>query len=223
MLERHDLSPTSPEWLKNWESILGNNTLIHLKRPLTRRAIMDALRVVYDTVKDMATYRKPLGDLVYNFCRSTDTRGDQGDDADVMWKILGEEVVLRIVEQENVDGATEPSSFLDLLFVVALSKDSKPDNEEVQSSDTASIHTIDTQSKMQCDNNLSSREKEKDPTLPSMRSLLSSFSTGGTSSRSQSINLSNQMTSSETWRVHHLHHHSMKHQPSLHLLKYLAS
>ena len=185
MLERHDLSPTSPEWLKNWDSILGNNTLIHQHRPLTRRAIMDALRVVYDTVKDMSTYRRPLGDLVFNFCRSTDARGDQGGDADVMWKILGEEVVLRIVEQDNVDGATEPSSYLDLLFAVALSKNS--DNEEVQSSDTASIHTIDSQSKMQSDTNLSSREKEKDPTLPSMRSLLSSFSTGGTSSRSQSI------------------------------------
>jgi hypothetical protein len=122
MLERHDLSPTSPEWLKNWENILGNNTLIHPQRPLTRRAIMDALRVVYDTVKDMATYRRPLGDLVYNFCRSTDARGDQGDDADVMWKILGEEVVSRIVEQESVDGSTEPSSFLDLFFAVALSK-----------------------------------------------------------------------------------------------------
>ena len=183
MLERHDLSPTSPEWLKNWDSILGNNTLIHLQRPLTRRAIMDAFRVVYDTVKDMATYRRPLGDLVYNFCRST----DQGGDADVMWKILGEEVVLRIVEQENVDGATDPSSFLDLLYAVALSKDSKLDNEEAQSSDTSSVHTIDTQSKIQSDNNLSSREKEKDLTLPSMRSLLSSFATGGTSSRSQSI------------------------------------
>ena len=187
MLERHDLSPTSPEWLKNWESLLGNDTLIHLQRPLTRRAIMDALRVVYNTVKDMATYRRPLGDLVYNFCRSTDGGGDQGDDADVMWKMLGEEVVLRVVEQENVDGATEPSSFLDLLFAVALSKDPKPDSEEVQGPDTASIYTTETQSKTQSDNNLSSREKEKDLALPSMRSLLSSLATGGTSSRSQSI------------------------------------
>lgn len=191
MLERHDLSPTSPEWLTNWGNILGNETLIHLQRSLTRRAIMDALQVVYNTVKDMATYRRPLGDLVYKFCRSTDGAGDQGDDADVMWKILGEEVVLRIVEEEPQNVATEPSSFLDLLFAVASSKDSKPDNEEVESPDTASIHTTDTQSpmtsRMQNDNNLVSREKDKDPTLPTMRSLLSSLATGGTSSRSQSI------------------------------------
>ena len=148
---------------------------------------MDTLQVVYNSVKDMATYRRPLGDLVYKFCRSTDGGGDQGDDADVMWKMLGEEVVLRVVEQENVDGATEPSSFLDLLFAVALSKDPKLDGEELQSSDTASIRTTDTQSKMQSDNNLSSREKERDSTLPSMRSLLSSLATGGASSRSQSI------------------------------------
>jgi tuberous sclerosis 2 len=179
MLDRHDLSPTSPDWLKNWESILGNDTLIHLDRPLTRRAIMDALQAVYNTVKDMATYRRPLGDLVYNFCRSTDGGGDRGDDADVMWKMLGEEVVLRVVEQEDSDGATNPSSFLDLLFAVALSKDPKPDSEEVQSPDTASIYTTETQS--------TSREKEKDPALSSMRSLLSSLATGGTSSRSQSI------------------------------------
>jgi hypothetical protein len=92
-----------------------------------------------------------------------------------MWKILGEVVVLSIVEQESADGATELSPFLDLLFAVALAKDSKPDNEEVRSSDTASIHTIVTQSKMQSKSNLSYREKEKDPTLPTMslRSLLS--------------------------------------------------
>ena len=188
MLERHDLSPTSPEWLKNWENLLRNETLIHLQRSLTRRAIMDAFRVVYNTVKDMAAYRRPLGDLVYNFCRSTDGGGDHGDDADVMWKILGEEVVLRVVEQEpdNVNVATELSSFLDLLFVVALSKDSKIDNEEVESLDTASVYTTDTQARMQNDN-LTSREKEKDPTLPSMKSLLSSLASGGASSRSQSI------------------------------------
>lgn len=149
---------------------------------------MDTLRVVYDTVKDMTTYRRPLGDLVYNFCRSTDGSGDQGNDADVMWKILGEEVVLRIVEQgpENVDGATEPSPLLDLLFAVALSKGSKLDSEEVENPDTVFLHTSDTQSRMQSDSNSSSREKERDPALPSMRSLLSSLATGGNSSRSQS-------------------------------------
>ena len=105
---------------------------------------MDALQVVYNTVKDMATYRTPLGDLVYNFCRSTD---GMGDDADVMWKILGEEVVLRFVEQEpGDDKATASSSFLDLLFAVALLEDSNPDNEAIESPDTASIYTTDTQS-----------------------------------------------------------------------------
>ncbi|KAF8154068.1 hypothetical protein B0H34DRAFT_75597 [Crassisporium funariophilum] len=204
MMEQHDLSPTSPEWLDNWESLLGNETLVSPNRSLTRRAMMDTLHMVYDSVKDMTTYRRPLADLVWKFCGGlVGCAGDQSDDADVMWKMIGEEVVLRSSEQDVNDeqNAQEVSAFLELLLSVA---SERSDEEETESADTASVHTADTHSpatanpssmaspmmsRMQSDYlNITTKEKEKekDSGIPSVMSILSSLASGGTSSRSQS-------------------------------------
>jgi tuberous sclerosis protein 2 len=101
MYEQHDLSPTSPEWLANWENILDNPDLLSQARPLTRAAIMNSLQAVYESVKDMSSYRMPLADLIFTFCQRQ--VADEKDDSEgiVVWRILGEEVVLRTVDGQD--------------------------------------------------------------------------------------------------------------------------
>ncbi|KAK7440051.1 Tuberous sclerosis 2-like protein [Stygiomarasmius scandens] len=120
MLEKGELYPTSMEWIGNWSRVLGlptatsklptitssvavladeqNLGLLIGHRPLTRQVVMDALESVYESVNDMEKYRKPLADLIYNFLKAH--RGE--DDAyDTMWKILADEIVLRIGEYQQ--------------------------------------------------------------------------------------------------------------------------
>ena len=205
MMEQHDLSPTSPDWLKNWESVLGNETLVSHSRPRTRSAIMDTLQLVYESVKDMKAYRRPLADLVWKFCGGMFGRaGDQSDNADVMWRMIGEEIVLRSDERDEVDDSAELEEiypFLDLLVAVG---SAGAREEEEDSIDTASINTADTHSPS---TNVSAtpsgsvsptisrvhteqgtvRERDKDSGLPSVMSIITSLATGGTTSRSQSV------------------------------------
>ena len=205
MMEQHDLSPTSPDWLNNWESLLGNETLVSHSRPQTRSAIMDTLQLVYESVKDMKAYRRPLAYLVWKFCGGLIGRaGDQSDDADVMWRMIGEEIVLRSDERDEADDSAELeeiSPFLDLLVAVG---SARAREEEEDSIDTASVNTADTHSpstnasaapsgsvsptisRAQTEHG-TIREREKDSSLPSVMSLLTSLTTGGTASRSQSM------------------------------------
>ncbi|KDR74143.1 hypothetical protein GALMADRAFT_99986 [Galerina marginata CBS 339.88] len=184
MMDQQDLSPTSPEWLDNWQSLLGNETLVSPCRPQTRRAVMDTLQMVYDGVKDMTTYRRPLGDLVWTFCGGLVGRatGVQSDDADVMWKMVGEEVVLRSSEQaeDDEEGAATVSKFLELLVSVA---SEKQDGDE-EGVETASIHTSDTSTAMPSASPVSPSQTR--PDMPSVMSILSSLTSGSTPSRSQS-------------------------------------
>jgi tuberous sclerosis protein 2 len=204
MMDQLDLYPTSPEWLDNWENLLSNPTLVSPFRPHTRRAIMDALQTVYESVKDMQVYRRPLADIVWKFCGGlVGCPGDQSDDADVMWKMIGEEIVLRSDERGEDDtlDMKEITTFLDLLVTVA---SEKPDEDE-DSADTASVHTADTHSpahnitvpsstsvsptlsRVQTEFNPPPRENQKDSGMPSVMSILSSLATGGNVSRSQSV------------------------------------
>ncbi|KAF9054253.1 hypothetical protein BJ165DRAFT_1399512 [Panaeolus papilionaceus] len=118
MMEQHGLSPTSPEWLKNWKALLENETMMAPNRPLTRRAVMEALQIVYESVKDMTMYRLPLGELTFGYC-SRLARNDSLDDSDCVWRMLGEEIVQKRVEEEAADGL---DGMLDLLISVACSK-----------------------------------------------------------------------------------------------------
>ncbi|KAJ7724994.1 hypothetical protein DFH07DRAFT_854394 [Mycena maculata] len=208
MADQNDLTPISPDWLENWENLFKGPSLISAQRPLTKKAVMIALESVHDNIHDMPSYRGPLAHLVMEFCkRSTLDHAiniDDGDDCEAIWKILGEEVVFKTVEDEDADLVTE---YLDLLVATA-SQSSDYDDEEF---DTASVTTAGTHSpapytglitpsttaspilsRMQSDFHSSptSKEKDKDPKdsgLPFvMSSLISSF-TSGTSSRSQSI------------------------------------
>ena len=114
MADQHDLSPTSPEWLENWELLLANPIVLSHLRPYTRKAIMAALQTVYDSVKDMPKYRKPLAELVFDFCYRQATEGGDDDD-EGMWKILGDEIVFRVVEAQD----KSPS-------------DTRPDEDDIQ-------------------------------------------------------------------------------------------
>jgi tuberous sclerosis 2 len=194
MFEQHDLSPTSPEWLSNWANVMGNANLLSQARPLTRTAIMNALEAVYESVKDMPSYRRPLADLVFRFCQQQAVDEKDDSEGEVMWRILGEEVVLRTIDGQ--DGSLEEGSvveqYITLLTMVAAGTNDDDDD------DTASVYTSETHSpsphtsfstgpsnsptlsRMQ-----SEYPKDKDSNMPSVMALLSSLTTGP-SSRSQS-------------------------------------
>ncbi|KAG5641665.1 hypothetical protein DXG03_004514 [Asterophora parasitica] len=203
MTEQHDLSPTSPSWLENWHLLLSSDSLVSARRPLTRRAIMEALVGVYESVRDMKSYRKPLADLVLAFCKRSIEEGTVQGAGDVAWRILGDEVVLRSVEAMGEDDETV-SGYLHLL--VAAASEEYHGEEEDDLGDTASIVTIDThthspspptsthgpssiptpimsRSQSEHPGPLPAKEKEKDTGL---MSIISSLTTGH-SSRSQSI------------------------------------
>ncbi|KAJ7743849.1 hypothetical protein B0H16DRAFT_1889830 [Mycena metata] len=208
MAEQNDLTPISPDWLEHWESLLKNPALISAQRPLTKKAVMVALESVHDSVRDMPSYRRPLARLVMEACKrstlDTPAGSGDGDDCEVMWKILGEEVVFKTVEAEGADLVTE---YLDLL-VAAASQNSDYDDEE---NDGASVTTTGTHSPAPAPNLITpsttaspilsrmqsefhgsptGKEKEKeikDSGLPRVMSSFISSLTSGTSSRSQSI------------------------------------
>ncbi|EKM76245.1 hypothetical protein AGABI1DRAFT_131561 [Agaricus bisporus var. burnettii JB137-S8] len=202
MLDQHDLTPTSPEWLLNWENLLGNSIALSSQRPLTKSAAMEALAIVYDTVKDMASYRRPLADLVLKFCKKWVGAPEiESEDGDPLWKVLGEEIVLQAIESS--DGETDDiNAIIELLTTVA----SEPSVEEA--ADKADAHSalgesqvpspsIGTSipsasnlvspilSRMQSEFHIGGKDKEKESAIPSVMSLLSSF-TSGNVSRSQS-------------------------------------
>ncbi|KAG6845169.1 hypothetical protein H0H87_012965 [Tephrocybe sp. NHM501043] len=139
MSEQHDLSPTSPSWLDNWTLLLLNRSFMHPGRPMTRRATMDALEKVYESVRDMKNYRVPLADLVRAFCEDMLREGKgERDKGDATWRILGEEVVLRTVEAEGEEDSTE--AFVRLL-VMAAEEEEEFQAAEEDAGDTASVFT----------------------------------------------------------------------------------
>ena len=113
---------------------------------------MLALRAAHESVKDIKGYRSPLADLVCEFCErrragTGDGGGDEsgdwdGDDSDVMWKILGDEVVLRTVESLEEGGDNTVARYIDLLVAVA----SEAGGEKSDDADTASSTTTDAHS-----------------------------------------------------------------------------
>ena len=189
---QHDLSPTSPQWLQNWDGLLSNETLISPKRPLTRKAILEELQNVYTGIKDMKSYRRPLGDLIWKTLIKLESYGgEQSDDADVIWKMLGEEIVLRSSEQGEDDAeGRQIASFVEFIYGAAI--DSADDVEDgmstplndTQSSLAPSTVVTPILSRAQTEN-LTSLQKDRDLSRSSVMSMLSSLASGG-SSRSQS-------------------------------------
>jgi tuberous sclerosis protein 2 len=96
---------------------------------LTRKAILEELQNVYTGIKDMKSYRRPLGDLIWKaLVKLNSYGGEQSDDEDVIWKMLGEEIVLRSSEQGEDDSEGEQlASFLEFIYGAAI--DSAHDEE----------------------------------------------------------------------------------------------
>lgn len=145
MAGQHDITPTSPDWLDTWTDLLNNPAMVGGARPVTTAAVMAALWNVYESVRDMPSYRAPLADVVYEYCKKS-----FDDDADVpsdvedctsMWRVLGDEIVLRTVD--ITEGGSDDGSvgrFLKLLENVA------SQDEDEDDADTVSVGTSDTRS-----------------------------------------------------------------------------
>ncbi|KAG5638411.1 hypothetical protein H0H81_000188 [Sphagnurus paluster] len=197
MSEQHDLSPTSPQWLENWREVLGNRSLVSARRPLTRRAVMEALVAVYEAVRDMKSYRTPLADMVCDFCARPLEEGSDRDAGDVAWRILGDEVVLRTVERTELGKMQEQEDdgvvgrYIDLLVAAASEEEHEYDDD---AGDTMSIRTTDTHSPsppIPTPASIPSPKTEqatpvKESKDSGLMSIISSLTTGH-SSRSQSI------------------------------------
>ncbi|KAG1736216.1 hypothetical protein EDB19DRAFT_1722305 [Suillus lakei] len=208
MFEQHDLSPASPDWLKSWEDILSNPILFAPTRALTRLEIMKALRSVYDSLKDMHSYRKSLANIVFNFCRmqADNPQEDLTFDSSVVWKILGDEVVLRAVEAQTASALVAPSSepdvptlfaplrqLIDLLTAVAVEGVQEDDDDTgcANTSGTPASPAFSSGSTSAVATPILSRKqsehrggnvRDRDSNMPSVMSILSSLA----GSRSQS-------------------------------------
>ena len=150
MLEQHDLSPASPTWLSNWDTILSNGTLFLPSKPLTRLEVMKALQMIYDSLKDLHSYRMALAELVFKFCtREADSEAYVEDlvtgyGCSAMWRILADEIVLRTVRKKGLTHQTTTltptQDMIELLKRVA--GEGTPEDDD----DTASVNTGDTPS-----------------------------------------------------------------------------
>ncbi|KAL4062624.1 hypothetical protein V8B97DRAFT_2012527 [Scleroderma yunnanense] len=210
MLEQHDLSPASPAWLTNWDTILSNVTIFSPSRPMTRLEVMKVLQMIYDSLKDLHSYRMDLAELVFKFCeREADPEGYVEDlvagyGCSAMWKILADEIVLRTVRKKSSMYQTGPSSatLMPTVDMIELLKRVAGEGAQEDDDDAASVNTGDTpasppvfgafsggSSSSITSPMLSRRQSEyrnippRDSALPSVMSLWSTFAG---SSRTQS-------------------------------------
>ncbi|KAF9268518.1 hypothetical protein L218DRAFT_953979 [Marasmius fiardii PR-910] len=143
---------------ERWPAVLSlfssPSTSRNLSRP--KRTAMQALKEIYDSVKDLPLYRRRLGSLVLRILSGTHlpsseddpkgfTPGKTGKGLETeptLWKIIGEEVILRCAEAEGrdipgleidesevVEEDSKLESFLDVL-VDAASKPTSEDDED---------------------------------------------------------------------------------------------
>ncbi|GJE99374.1 hypothetical protein PsYK624_156280 [Phanerochaete sordida] len=103
MSERQAFSPTTPSWLDNWTLVLSIGDLYMERRASTRHVVVEVLQSVWSFVKDISVYRRPLAALVFSVWQKqyTDFRDDTG--AIIIWRVLGDEIVLRNLEDAEVD------------------------------------------------------------------------------------------------------------------------
>ncbi|THH07243.1 hypothetical protein EW145_g3510 [Phellinidium pouzarii] len=112
MVEQHQLKPTSSDWLDNWAKLLGSRNIFVRARPLTRRAVMVSLQSVFSLIKDMPAYRRRLAGVIFDFWMRLVEEGNEGADGAIVWRLLGDEIGLRAVEDDITElfTPTEESS-----------------------------------------------------------------------------------------------------------------
>lgn len=185
--KRHGFSPTSPEWKETWGDILKNPNIFSGSRPLTWAAILEAIETTHSVVKDIPSYRKPWMVLVFNFWK-VKAHSELGDGAEVLWLILGEEIILRQSESQreiSTDPVTEET--LDFLAEMAVYDQAHLDivSRFPSNDSSTSVPSAIPSSTVRPDARLPRKSGEH--TLPSVMSILTTF-TAGSSSRSQSQN-----------------------------------
>jgi len=184
---RHGFSPTSPEWVETWDEMLKNPNVFSGSKPLTWAAILEAMETVHSIVKDVPSYRKPWAELVFN-CWRAKSHSELGDGAEVLWLILGEEISLRQAES-RMEIPTDPVMDDILLFLseTAVSDQtnliigSRSPSSDSSTSASSGVPSSTTRQDARV------HRKGVDHSLPSVMSILTTFTTGS-SSRSQSQN-----------------------------------
>ena len=182
---RHGFSPTSPEWVETWDEMLKNPNVFSGSKPLTWAAILEAMETVHSIVKDIPSYRKPWVELVFN-CWRAKSHSELGDGAEVLWLILGEEISLRQTES-RMEIPMDPVMEDMLLFLsetavsdqtnLIIGSRSPSSDSSTSASSAVPPSTARQDARM--------HRKGGDHTLPSVMSILTTFTTGS-SSRSQS-------------------------------------
>lgn len=213
MSERHTLSPISPGWLDDWHNVLSIPGLFSSSRPATREQAMGILEAVWEFVKDIPDYRRPLAALVFEFWKEQ-TKGRTEDMAvSVVYRILADEVVFRSAENMlDASGESEHSQvahrILDFLTNLATEK-------EEEEEDAASIRTWDVPVSPQTMLALSNTSsptliraqselpaRERDGGLPSLSAMSSfitnKFNPGPSRSRSQPRTATDNVSSVES-------------------------
>ncbi|KAI0776801.1 hypothetical protein BD413DRAFT_229718 [Trametes elegans] len=203
MVERQALSPTSLSWLDEWKNLLTMSNLSSPSRAATRRLVMDHLQSVWEFVKDIPAYRKPLAVLVFDVWKQHPADELEDTSTLAIWNVLADEAVLRLVEKHKANPSTEEceahNGFCEeiLDFVLSMAHERLDEDD-----DAASIRTTEslvpsppgvcpptnTASTSPILSRVASDypgAREKETSLPSVMALLSSF-TSGTPSRSQS-------------------------------------
>ncbi|KAI0087644.1 hypothetical protein BDY19DRAFT_240618 [Irpex rosettiformis] len=197
MNERQNFSPTTPAWLDNWRCVLSVEDLYSSHRSLTRNNAFHALQSVWDFIKDISLYRRPLAELVFRFWKSRNMENKDDTAAIVVWRMLGDEVVLRTTEsfdekslaseQTEESGSLAEGIIMLLTIVAARPLEEELDYELV--SPPPSVHSVSSTavspvlSRMQSE--IPTPVQSREPGIPSVMSLLSSLTSGHTS-RSQS-------------------------------------
>jgi tuberous sclerosis 2 len=187
IIKRHGFSPTSPEWTETWDEVLKNPNIFSGSRPLTWTAILEAIEATHSIIQDIPSYRKPWMELVFSFWK-VKAHSDLGDGAEVLWLILGEEIILRRSKTQreiSTDLVTEETlAFLAEMAVydqthLGIESRFPPNDSSTSASSFIPSSTIRSETRV--------LRKSGEHTLPSVMSIITTFTTGS-SSRSQSQN-----------------------------------
>lgn len=169
MMHQRELEPVTVGWLSNWRKLLleapkagckhkaETSFICPSEKPLTVKALLSSLETVYDEVKDIRRFRRPLANILWDYCKATHAAAANPDDcihhnyfpgsafmSGILWNLLGQELVL--CQLDSVEDASDnPHSAdaadweikkgLELLHAVALERDPLDEAESLSLAD----------------------------------------------------------------------------------------
>ncbi|KAI0319952.1 hypothetical protein OF83DRAFT_1169744 [Amylostereum chailletii] len=196
LFTRKDLTPASMDWLELWSAIFSKPELTSVERPLARTAVLESLQAVFAYVRDVPTHRHSLVDVLLESCQRRNLEEGGRDGYEVVWHILADEMVLRMTEvQEHEAGEGEANAvdvFVNAVLELLSTTAAEGEDEEQVLPPTITQHShaptpssppASSPTFSRHDSGFSAPLREKESTMPSVISLLSSLASGGTSSR----------------------------------------